>query len=422
MQSRFGAIHVVVLLLFTLVLLQVGRAGPISAVSTPLPPADRVVAAAPLSEQTDQYTAQQDCRVRYAMSPTDGSVIPAGSKRLSVTTQWEVGPCIWTVELSSPGASGIGVTFEPTSEQVGPDNPVWESAATIAVAPTASPGTYELDIHIDATVNGTERPRRTFTYVLYVAEVPSATPTATASPTVTPTVSPTPTATPTAWVYLPLVVRSEAPPPTPIPVLFADDFEDTDRDNDGSTDWFVGTQMNGEIGYQDGEYRTHVQAGVNRTVLGGPGDAFSDFDLEVSARAMEPASSGAYLLGFRYRMQDGEPNFYCAGISPSGGTYRICKVVDGVWPPANLAAGESAVINAGTDSNRLRIVAQGERIRLYANGEFLAEINDAAFSGGKLLLGAWNYSGEQPLTVYWDYVVVYPAGARPAGGGSQVIR
>ncbi len=251
----------------------------------------------------------------------------------------------------------------------------------------------------------------------YLTVSPFSTPvaTATATVTLTPTAltptaqTPTATTSPTPeenwWVYLPLLARSVRPTPTPTPIavpIYVDDFSDP------SSGWPTGSVTNGDVGYRDGEYRTHAKAGVNVAVAGGPPRSFTDFDLEVSARTMNEPFSGAYFLIFRY--QDNN-NYYFARISPSEGNLDLYKTVDGLRTQL-VAPTDSPAIQAGTATSRLRVVAQGSTIRLYANGQLMTEVADSSFSHGNLLLGAWNYSQEQALTVHWDDVLVYRAGDR----------
>lgn len=407
MRKRINTASVLaVLLLLASILLLSGLAGPLPAASSA--PADGPVGETSLQVQTDQREALQDCSIRYALSPTSGSVIPGGSRTATFTAEWQVGPCTWTVDLSASAPAGITVGFEPASGQVSAENTTWTSTATMIASPTATPGTYDIQVYVDALANGQQRPRKTFTYTLSVAATTTGTPTATVTPgpSPTPTATPTGIATPTAWVYLPLVMRSQQP----IPILFADDFS--------SPGWPEQTVSNGEIGYADGEYRTFAKAGVNRAVAGGPGENFVDFDLEISVRVIESTFDGAYLLLFRYQSNEAGDQYYCVTVSPSRGSYRLCKGTGGVWPPQTLATGESEAIQAGTASNRLRIVADGSTIRLYVNDQFLHQVVDSSFATGTLLVGAWNYSGDHPLTIYWDNVVVYRAGDRPTSAGT----
>lgn len=240
------------------------------------------------------------------------------------------------------------------------------------------------------------------------------TPTATAAATITLTPTTTPTSPASGRSYLPLVARNfhstgpamVTPTPTVTPEatpILVDDFSDPE------SGWPTGRVRNGEVGYQNGEYRTHATAGVDVAVAGGLGTVFTDFDLEVSARALNPPFSGAYFLVFRYQDDD---NYYYVRVSPSRGNFDIHRNTDGnrteLVAPTNTSA-----IQTGTAANRLRVVVQGTSIRLYINYELLALVSDVSSPDrGNLLLGAWNYTDAQDLVIHWDDFVIYQAGSR----------
>ena len=92
---------------------------------------------------------------------------------------------------------------------------------------------------------------------------------------------------------------------------------------------------------------------------------FADFDLRVSARAVEgPLNNG---FGLMFRMLD-KDNFY-QFLTSSDGYYQVLRSVAGdvkyltLWLP-------SPIVNQGLDAaNELRVIAQGDTFRFFVNGQ-----------------------------------------------------
>jgi hypothetical protein len=126
---------------------------------------------------------------------------------------------------------------------------------------------------------------------------------------------------------------------------------------------------------------------------------YDDVAIEVDA-TVEGAADGGSVILFRYQDQDNFYAFYVFG----DGSYLLQKYV-GNEPIDLVELSDSAAINGLGQSNRLRVEMQGETIRLYVNGELLAETTDTSFSGGELAFGASTQS-ETGLTVRFDNLTV----------------
>jgi hypothetical protein len=129
-----------------------------------------------------------------------------------------------------------------------------------------------------------------------------------------------------------------------------------------------------------------------------------DFYLEVVVEANAPCSDGLYGLQFR-ATEEGKGFLY--GINCNGQyelTYRTPDLGSTLIPQTI----SNAIDSGPAHLNRIGVLAQGDRIDLYANGVFLAEVTVASrLSGNQLALFIKPTQGD-PLAVnfdnlqYWD--------------------
>jgi hypothetical protein len=82
------------------------------------------------------------------------------------------------------------------------------------------------------------------------------------------------------------------------------------------------------------------------------------------------------------RYQPDADAFYFFAIS-SNGFYSVQKYEAGEWQRL-LDWAESRAIQQGDAVNRLRVTCQGDRMRFFANGEQLAQLEDAGFRSGSV--------------------------------------
>jgi hypothetical protein len=186
------------------------------------------------------------------------------------------------------------------------------------------------------------------------------------------------------------------PTPTPV-VLYSDDFSDT------GSGWQEGSFGDSEHRYEEGEYVTLVKRANLATWSSWPKERFTDFTLEVDVRLVERVKAAN--MGLVFRLQ-GEDNFYLFLIN-SYGQYTVGKNVNGEWRDiAGMKWTLSPYIKTMGATNRLKVVCQGTRIALYANGYHLATVDDDSFAEGKvgLIVATDEYS--DPVKVAFDNLVV----------------
>jgi hypothetical protein len=194
----------------------------------------------------------------------------------------------------------------------------------------------------------------------------------------------------------PLNGRGERPSGS---VLFQDEFSDP------SSGWKRRPQdPDGSLGYSEGVYRIQVN-GADKILWAGPGLTFADLRMEVEAAQVAGAEDSDF--GLVCRAVD-PANFYFFAIS-SDGYYGIGKVKEGASELVGMAAmPPSEAIRQGTASNHLRADCIGENLSLYVNGELLATVQDAEFSGGEAGLFAGTF-GTPGSEVHFDnFAILQP--------------
>ncbi|MCX6032024.1 MAG: hypothetical protein NT169_22350 [Chloroflexi bacterium] len=222
--------------------------------------------------------------------------------------------------------------------------------------------------------------------------VPTATPVAavtapsTPAPVATAGVVPSPTPAPPATQSAPTAT------PSPAGVLFEDDFSAQ------RNDWLTEVSPEVEKGYEGGEFRISVyQRNFSSWTFPHPSRDLADFAVEVDARWVSGPLDNEYGLLTRY--QDASDEFYLFAIS-SDGFYTIEKYQGGQWHDL-VKWTEAEAVKQGEAVNRLRVICQGSTLRFFANGELLAQAEDASFHAGNI--GLLASSGEKEgVTIAFD--------------------
>jgi hypothetical protein len=135
---------------------------------------------------------------------------------------------------------------------------------------------------------------------------------------------------------------------------------------------------------------------------------YADFLAEITAQRVGP-DDGYYFLDFRVLPGPGDTltdSFYRFSVHPASGRYRLGISRPGPDPIEDLITWTpSPAIRRGTAANRLGVAAQGNLLRLYANGEPLAEVAHEDLRWGKIRFGA--ATGDDPTTeVYFrDFLI-----------------
>jgi hypothetical protein len=182
---------------------------------------------------------------------------------------------------------------------------------------------------------------------------------------------------------------------TPTNVLFEDDFsspggwQDIFREDDGVSD------------YEAGGFRIRVGE-PNYDYWANPGLDFNDARIEVETRMIGGPEDNVFGLICRYT----DPaNFYLFLIS-SDGFYAIAKYTEGEY--ALIGADmmlEHEAIRKGAAANRLRADCVGQTLRLFVNGEQLAEVTDPDHVSGDVGLLAGTF-GEPGTDILFDHFAV----------------
>lgn len=212
-----------------------------------------------------------------------------------------------------------------------------------------------------------------------------------ATPTSTLTVTPLPTATPTS---LPTPTATSVPPGG---ILFRDDFSVEDPD------WPQGRAAKGTQGYEDGRYRVSATVGLAYNWVTYAGQTFGDFVLEADASPQSPDADVAY--GLVFRRATGRIQHYVFLVSNLGG-YTLARESPEEWVVLQDWT-SSSVIQRGGRVNHLKVVVQGSRIALFANGQFLTALRDPhPLWWGEVGFGVMNYATDARAHVLFDNLVV----------------
>jgi serine/threonine protein kinase len=252
-----------------------------------------------------------------------------------------------------------------------------------------------LCILISAAVLCAVWPRSTPTPTVSALAETAETATTVLSPTRSPTEEPPPTDTPLPVTAEPTVAL---PPGT---LLFEDDFASA------ASGWEVGDYDGGSVGYRDGYYYV-ISARSGGAMWGLAYQDFTDVVVDVDATMVQGPTGNAGVYGVKCRVQPGGTggDGYALLIS-SDGTYSIQRVVDGDYQTL-LPWTPSPAIVPGNATNHLRAVCDGDRMALFANGEFLGSATDGTFRSGDISLVAVTFEGGATEAHFDDLVVTTP--------------
>jgi WD40 repeat protein/type II secretory pathway predicted ATPase ExeA len=114
--------------------------------------------------------------------------------------------------------------------------------------------------------------------------------------------------------------------------------------------------------------------------------------------------------GIVFRLQDSD-NFYTLDINQFG-DIRFQSLIDDEWN-ADETEDADALVNVGEgEENELVLVARGDTLRVYLNGEFAAEFNDREFERGTVALVAGTYDESEESFCEFDYAWVFELNGR----------
>jgi len=187
-------------------------------------------------------------------------------------------------------------------------------------------------------------------------------------------------------------------PGNPLGVLFRDDFSSF------SGGWKQVETPQGSLTYLNGGYQITVNQPYAQ-IWSTPRLEFKDTRVEVLA--YKTGGQDDNIFGIICRKQDTR-QFYALVIS-SDGYYGIARVQDTSFQFLGKEAMQPGeAIGQGAVVNRLRADCVGNVLRLFANGEMLTEVQDAAYSAGEVGLIAGAQGSPGTVILFDDFQVFKP--------------
>lgn len=179
-------------------------------------------------------------------------------------------------------------------------------------------------------------------------------------------------------------------------LIYSDDF------SADSGDWYTGSDEVVMFGYEAGEYFIQVKSPDLVTWSPLPLDSH-DVIIEVDARQVSGPNDNKY--GVFCRFQD-EDNWYEFDISGDG-YYAIFLQQGGEFKTlAHWTA--TTAIEQGPASNHLSVLCQGDRLAMWINGRFVAELFDDTLSQGGIALVAGSFYEPDVLVAFDNLRVSQP--------------
>jgi hypothetical protein len=189
----------------------------------------------------------------------------------------------------------------------------------------------------------------------------------------------------TGTSHLPLVTRPDS-------VFFFDDFSDP---NSG---WLDGDDTGSVVySYQSGEYQIYIRDTLWWGGAAPPLDDIADYSVEAEMR-LHSGSKGFY--GLIFERLDWN-HFYLFAVSPDSQEFVVLRH-DPAWVFL-VSFTSSSAIKSDSATNHLRVERVGEQIDVYANGQFLASVNDGTYHGSSDEAGLFAQSdSDVPMSVRYD--------------------
>lgn len=159
---------------------------------------------------------------------------------------------------------------------------------------------------------------------------------------------------------------------------FIDDF------SDANSGWSVSAGETYSLGYVNGEYRMTVNPGWIAWTFQDFGSY--DFAAEIDTRAASSLSGAA---GIMFGVND--YGFYLFEVSDGRfSLWRVYAPDYWYWTPL-IDWTTSPAVHPGNQVNRLKVVRQGDRITLYANGILIGSVDDGSYQSTWLGMAVESY-------------------------------
>lgn len=190
--------------------------------------------------------------------------------------------------------------------------------------------------------------------------------------------------------------------PTYTGVVFADEFNSQDRSS--ALGWSFGGSQEVERTWSGGHLNVTI-----RKVNGGSAcyvnRALKDFGVEIEAEA-EGKPGIEYGLAFRYSLSYGRASLYEFMVTSDGKYFMYKFFADRVTykKPAELTT--SPLVKGGGSSNRIGVLAEGDKISLYVNGHLVRTVTDDSLSNGTIAIFV-NGGPNDQVRVSFNRIVIY---------------
>ncbi|HKJ28417.1 MAG TPA: hypothetical protein VJ965_12315 [Anaerolineales bacterium] len=182
--------------------------------------------------------------------------------------------------------------------------------------------------------------------------------------------------------------------PEPTPMVVTDDFSNSE------SGWIRISTHDGGADYSDGGYSIAVQR-PNQMYWATSGHEFTNVRVQVDAAFSSGETDNNFGVICRYQ---NEGNFYAFVIS-SDGYFSIRKRMDG--GPLQTIIGDkfqfSKHIQLGGQTNTLTAECAGNQLRMFVNGEKIAETTDGDLTNGDVGVVVGTFSASSTVIVFDNF-------------------
>jgi hypothetical protein len=148
---------------------------------------------------------------------------------------------------------------------------------------------------------------------------------------------------------------------------------------------------------ESGEYQIYIRDTLWWGGAAPPLDDIADYSVEAEMR-LHSGSEGFY--GLIFERLDWN-HFYLFAVSPDSQEFVVLRH-DPAWVFL-VSFTSSSAIKSDSATNHLRVERVGEQIDVYANGQFLASVNDGTYHGSSDEAGVFAQSdSDVPMSVRYD--------------------
>ena len=182
-------------------------------------------------------------------------------------------------------------------------------------------------------------------------------------------------------------------------VWLNDDF--SSQSESRANGWVFGTEDAADHIWSPNKFTITVKR-KNTMYASYPVGIFPDFGVEIEA---QPDNNPDTIYGIIFRKSDDNSSYYRFSVDPKG-YYALDKKVGGKWiTPDPVALTHSPYVKAGAIKNRLGVLAEGSKISLYINGNFVKTIYDDALVSGQVGIFAAGMDTDRAQVVFSRFTV-----------------